>query len=172
MLFPAFCIQSLGLSGPVSAAGEAGQTLHPMKRFLFLLVMFAYPFELFAGTKADAQAFVKQAVGYYKEHGKEAALKAFSDRTGPFVKGELYLTVWDPTGVQIAHGFNPKLIGRNLIDLKDCDGKEFVKDFMKITESGWVDYKWTNPISKKIEPKSVYLERIEDVIIGAGVYTK
>lgn len=122
--------------------------------------------------KDDAVAFVKKAIEFYKANGKDKSLKEFSDNKGQFVKGELYLTVWDLKGNQIAHGVNPKLIGKNHLELKDADGKLFVKDFMDVGQkgSGWVSYKWTNPTSKKIEPKTVYLEKVDDTLIGCGVY--
>jgi len=127
-----------------------------------------------APTEADAQAFAKKGVAFFKANGKEKALAAYSDPKGEFVSGELYLTVWDFNGNQIAHGSNQKLIGKNLLDLKDSDGKYFVKEFMEIAKkgSGWVEYKWTNPVSKKIEPKRVYLEAVGDILVGCGVYKK
>ena len=123
-------------------------------------------------TKDEAKTLVKKAVSFFKANGKEKSLAEFSNPKGQFVKGELYLTVWDLNGTQIAHGANAKLVGKNLIDLKDKDGKAFVKDFMSIGKkgSGWVEYKWTNPATNKIESKHTYLETANDIIIGAGVY--
>lgn len=123
-------------------------------------------------SKEETKAFVKKAISYYKANGKEKALAEFSNPTGQFVKGDLYLTVWDFKGTQIAHGANKKLIGKNLLDLKDTSGKEFVKEFMAVGKkgSGWVEYKWTNPASKQVESKHTYLEAVNDTIIGAGIY--
>ena len=143
-----------------------------MKKILIPLLLVAFAMNAFSQSVEDATAMVKKAVVFYKQNGREAALKEFSNKTGQFVKGELYLTVWSPDGTQIAHGANEKLIGKNLIDLKDPDGKEFVKEFIKIKENGWVEYKWTHPVSKKIAPKKVYLEKVDDILIGAGVYLK
>ena len=36
--------------------------------------------------------------------------------------------------------------------------------------SGWVDYKWPNPITDKIEDKSSYIEKMGDYFVGVGVY--
>lgn len=123
-------------------------------------------------SKDEAKAMVLKAVEFYKKNGKEKSLLEFSKQKSDFVKGSLYLTVWDLKGTQIAHGANPKLIGQNLLNLKDTDGKEFVKEFMEISKkgSGWVDYKWMNPETKKNQMKSTYLEKVEDTLIGAGVY--
>jgi signal transduction histidine kinase len=125
-----------------------------------------------APTKADAEAMVKAAATYLKANGKEKSMTEFSNANGSFVKGELYLMVVDFNCIVTAHGANAKLIGKSMLDIKDSNGKEFCKEFVAVGKkgSGWVDYKWTNPASKKIESKKTYLEAVGDVIIGAGVY--
>jgi cytochrome c len=76
-------------------------------------------------------------------------------------------------GKCLAHGANPKMIGRDLIDNKDIDGKEFMKErinLMKTNTTAWQEYKFMNPVTKQIEPKEMYLERFGDLIFGCGVY--
>ena len=78
-------------------------------------------------------------------------------------------------GKCLAHGQNRNFIGKDMIDLKDVDGKEFMKErvnLMKNQTSAWQDYKFLNPITKQIEPKSIYLERLGDLIVGCGIYKK
>ncbi|MGA3113341.1 MAG: cache domain-containing protein [Syntrophobacteraceae bacterium] len=126
-----------------------------------------------AGTKDEAVAMVKKAVEFIKSNGTEKALEEFSNLEGQFVDRDLYIIVYDMNGKCLAHGANPKMIGRDLIDNKDVDGKEFVKErvaMMKTSTSGWQDYKYRNPVTNQIEHKTVYLERHEDLIIGCGVY--
>ncbi len=123
----------------------------------------------------EAVALVKKAVAYIKASGKEKAFAAFSDPKGAWVDRDLYITVYDLTGTCLAHGFNAKLIGKNMIDMKDVDGKPFVKernDRAKTENAFWVDYKYVNPISKAIEKKRMYVEKAEDVVVCAGVYEK
>lgn len=72
-----------------------------------------------------------------------------------------------------AHGANEKMVGRNLIDLKDVDGKAFVRERVelgKTKQNFWQDYKFTNPETKKVEPKSMYCERLEQTVVCGGVY--
>jgi len=125
-------------------------------------------------TKADAESMVKKGIAFVKENGKEKALAEFSNQKGQFVKGELYIFVSDFKGVLSAHGANPKLIGKNMYDLKDAAGKQFMQEIIKIGKqgSGWVDYQWTNPISKKIEPKIAYVQSTGDMILICGIYKK
>ena len=127
------------------------------------------------GTKDEATAMVKKAVALIKANGAEKAYAEFSNPKGPFVDRDLYVVVYDMTGKCLAHGANAKMIGRDLIDNKDVDGKEFVKErveMMKKQASGWQDYKFRNPTTNQIEPKAMCIERLNDVIVGCGVYLK
>ena len=127
------------------------------------------------GTKDEATAMVKKAVALIKANGAEKAYAEFSNPKGQFVDRDLYVVVYDMTGKCLAHGANAKMIGRDLIDNKDVDGKEFVKErveMMKKQASGWQDYKFRNPTTNQIEPKAMYIERVNDVIVGCGVYLK
>ena len=124
-----------------------------------------------AGAPEEAKALVAQALAFYKANGKEKALAAFSKRKGRFVKGDLYIFAYDLNGRIIAHGGDPKLVGQDFIDIRDPDGKYFAREFIKIgPEGGWVDYKWMNYKTNKIEVKTSYLKRIDDVIVGCGAY--
>jgi signal transduction histidine kinase len=76
-------------------------------------------------------------------------------------------------GVILAHPMNAKLIGKDMTEVKDSDGKSFTKYFIAtVNESGkgWVDYNWTKPISKKIEAKSSYVAKAGDIFVGCGIY--
>ena len=127
------------------------------------------------GTKDEAVAMVKKAVGFIKANGAEKAYAEFSNPKGQFVDRDLYIAVYDMNGKCLAHGANVKMIGRDLMDNKDVDGKEFVKErveMMKKQTSGWQDYKFRNPTSNQVEPKAMYVERVNDVIVGCGIYKK
>ncbi len=124
-------------------------------------------------TAAEATAMVKKGVAFIKANGKEKAWAEISDKNGPFIDRDLYLVVYGLDGVVHAHGANAKMIGKNLIDLKDIDGKAFVKERVELAKSKgtfWQDYKFTNPVSKKIEPKSMYCEKLDDAVVCGGIY--
>lgn len=125
------------------------------------------------GTPAEATAMVKKAIEYIKANGKEKAYAEFNNPKGAFRDRDLYIFVYDMNGVTQAHGTNPKMIGKNLMELKDADGTYIVKTFVEVAKTkgkGWIDYKWPNPVSKAIEAKSSYIEKHDDVLVGAGVY--
>ena len=125
------------------------------------------------GSAAEASAMVKKAIAYIKTNGREKAFAEFSNPNGQFRDRDLYISVVDTKGKMMAHGVNPKLIDKNLIDLKDTDGKYFVKDYVQLASSkgsGWVDFKWPHPISKAVAQKSFFVEKMDDLVIGCGIY--
>lgn len=124
-------------------------------------------------TAAEAQAMVKKAVAFIKQNGAEKAYAEFSNKKGAFVDRDLYIVVHTLEGKCLAHGANEKLIGREMMDTQDTDGKLYMKermDLAKTKQSFWQDYKFTNPVTKKIEPKSLYCERVDNTAVCGGIY--
>jgi cytochrome c len=127
------------------------------------------------GTAAEAEALVKKALIQIKADGKEKAFAEINNPKGKFIDRDLYIFVYDLKGVCVAHGFNQKMIGKDLSAMKDKDGKSYVKERIEIAQTkgkGWQDYKFTDPMSKKIEQKSAYIERSDDLIVGCGIYKR
>ena len=124
-------------------------------------------------TATEATAMVKKGVAFIKAQGKDKAYAEISSKTSQFKDRDLYLVVYGLDGMVRAHGANEKMIGKNLIELKDVDGKAFVKERVELAASKgtfWQDYKFTNPTNKKIEPKSMYCEKLEDAVVCGGIY--
>lgn len=125
------------------------------------------------GTQPEAEAMVKKAIEYIKANGREKAFAEISNPSGKFVDKDLYVFVYDLNGKCLAHGANAKMVGKDLINMKDPDGKEYVKERISIAKNkgkGWQDYKFPNPLTKQIEHKTAYIEKFEDIIVGCGVY--
>jgi cytochrome c len=123
--------------------------------------------------KEDAQAMVKKAVSFIQQSGAEAAYKEITGKTGKFNDKELYVVVYQLDGKVAAHGSNDKLVGKDLSDLQDVDGKYFVKERIELARkqaSFWQDYKFVNPTTKKIEMKQMYCERLAETAVCAGIY--
>lgn len=128
---------------------------------------------LAAATADDATAMVKMGVTFIKANGGDKGHAEITSKEGQFRKDDLYLVVYGLDGTVRAHGANAKMVGKNLIDLKDIDGKPFVKERVEMAKAKgtfWQDYKFTNPVTKKIEPKSMYCEKLEDAVVCGGVY--
>ncbi len=125
------------------------------------------------GTADEAKALVAKASAYLKANGREKALAEFNNPKGSFVDRDLYIFVVDTNGLTVANGNNAKLIGKNVIDMKDQDDKYFIKSFIELGNTkgkGWVDYRWINPQTKAIATKSTYIEKNGDLLIGCGIY--
>lgn len=124
-------------------------------------------------TPKEAEAMVKKAITYIKANGKDKAFAEFNNHNGKFTDKDLYVTVYDMNGKCLSHGQNLKMIGKDLSELKDSDGKYFIKERLEAAKSkgkGWQDYKFTNPVTKSIELKSTYFEKYEDMIVACGIY--
>lgn len=149
-----------------------------MKKVLYLVVtilfglMFTQAFA--ADDPAKAEALVAKGIEFYKAQGEEKALEEFSNSKGKFVDGSLYLFVVEYNGLTTAHGSgNASLIGKNMLGLKDADGKQFIQEMINQAKKGggWVDYKWKDPKSGKVLPKSSYVKQISDsAFVGCGIY--
>jgi len=123
-------------------------------------------------TRADAEAMVKKAVAHIKKDGDTKAYADFTGKSPQFILQDLYIVVYRLDGTVLAHGSNSRMVGKNLIE-KDIDGKAFVKERMELSKTKgtfWQDYKFTNPENKKIEPKQMYCEKLNDTVVCGGIY--
>lgn len=121
----------------------------------------------------EAVALVKRGVRHIGAAGLQKACDDFDDPKGGFIYGEFYLVVYDLSGTRLAYGAEPWKRGENVAGIRDVDGKPHVQIMLERARSkafGWVEYNWTNPTSGNIELKTVYFERVQDAIVGSGVY--
>ena len=125
-------------------------------------------------TADEVIAFVQKAVANVDEVGEQKAFADFSNTSGEWVKGELYIFCHGLDGINAAHGGNPALVGKNVMGFKDPDGllvNVLIFDKVKAEKKGWVEYKWPNPETKKVEPKAIYSEIVHDkYVCGSGYY--
>jgi cytochrome c len=150
-----------------------------VKKYSLWVVMMIFAFGIVGAVCAasvadEAKALTEKGAAFLKANGKEKAYAEFMNPKGQFVKGELYLFVVDLNGKALAHGANPKLVGADMARVQDADGNypiRMVLEAARAKGSGWApDYKWVNPVSKKIELKSTYFVKVNDVVVGCGFY--
>ncbi|MEW6766273.1 MAG: cache domain-containing protein [Pseudomonadota bacterium] len=150
-----------------------------MKKSLLLSAAMAMIFsgsalaEDFATAK-DAEALVTQAVKAIAAD-KDGTLKAITAKDPKWVHGDLYPFVYNLKGEVVAHGQNERMVGKNMIENTDADGKPMVKERLELAKTKgtfWQDYKWKNPVTKKVEQKSSYCETKGELIICAGIYKR
>jgi cytochrome c len=126
-----------------------------------------------AATADEAKALSERAAAYIKQAGETKAFADFTRPDGGFTNGELYVFCYDRAGVNLAHGANASFVGKNLLHIKDPDGKEPNNEIVQMGfdhGQGWVDFKWPNPATKKIQQKSAYVIRTDAVVCGVGYY--
>lgn len=129
------------------------------------------------GSNADAKQMVEQAIEHIKDVGTAKAFEDFSTPGGKWHNKDIYLFCYKMDGTNVCHGANKALIGKNLIDLKTADGQFLIKnlaDIAKTKGSGWIDYQWPHPLTKKTESKRAYVLKIPgyDGLVGAGCYPR
>lgn len=125
-------------------------------------------------TPKEAEEMVAKAVKAVNA-SRDAAFKEITGKDKKWVDRDLYPVVYGMDGKCLAHGQNEKQVGKDLIDIADADGKEFVKERVALAKSKgrfWQDYKFTDPVTKKVLPKSAYCEKTGEMIVCAGIYKR
>jgi len=127
-------------------------------------------------TEKDAIAMVERGVALVKAKGKDEMIKKINAKDGDYVQGELYIDMRDlKTGIVLAHPINPSIVGKDLTDVPDANGKKYRREIIDLAAAkgkGWVDYQYKNPSNGKIEPKTTYIQRVDDIVLEAGIYKK
>lgn len=127
---------------------------------------------LYPVSKYETMFLLTQSgADYLKANKQEKAYGAFVDEHGKFVRGDLFVFAIDTNGVCFAYGPNQHdLIWKNLMNLKDDEGKQFVKSFINHARKGaGTTYYTLNGVRHL-----VYAEPIEKdgktIIIGSGYF--
>ena len=126
------------------------------------------------GTAKEAEALVKKGIAFIKTNGKDKGLAEILNKQGQFVDRDLYLIALEVDGKVLAHGANEKMNGKVMLEFKDADGKEFVREMVESAKSkngSWTEYKYTSPVSKKVEQKAMYCEHFDgQTLVCGGAY--
>jgi cytochrome c len=157
----------------ILAEGTKMKTAKIVGVIALLLVLGAPAWSENHATKEEAVAMVTKAVDFIKQVGADKAYPEIDKQGGQFTDRDLYVVVYGLDGKVLAHGGNAKLIGKEMIDAQDVDGVYFVKERVELAKKEatfWQDYKFVDPVSKRIEPKQMYCQRLEETVVCAGVY--
>jgi polar amino acid transport system substrate-binding protein len=127
-----------------------------------------------ASTKAQLVSFVESALTYVQKHGKERALEEFSNKTGTFVRGDLYIYAYDFNGTCLAHPFKPEWIGKNKLDVTDTNGVPSLRNTLNVARKGkgFTYFIFPNPAhGNRDEFKIAYAMKVDDNwFLGSGIY--
>lgn len=123
--------------------------------------------------------FVEEAADLLEKKGPAA----FDDyKNNPrWANEKYYLFVYDINGIVLYHPIEPTFVGKNLMELKDMNGKPVIKMITDIGKqpgnraSGWIFYLWEERIQFNPEWKSSYIRKVvgpdnKIYLIGSGSY--
>jgi hypothetical protein len=127
-------------------------------------------------AKADrAKDLAIEAAELIGTKGLDGACPEMRVSGGRFYQGETYAFIMDLKGVWRCFPPKPAAEGLSALEVQDPDGKLLVKEMNEIAATkgeGWVNYRWNNPATGKIEPKFTYIKRIPgtDLYSASGYY--
>jgi cytochrome c len=127
------------------------------------------------GTAKEAEALVKKGVAFIKANGKDKGYAEITNKQGQFVDRDMYLIVLQMDGMMLANGTNAKLVGLNRMDSQVFDGKFAIREMIEASKSkngSWTEYKYSDPVTRKVLEKANYCEHLETSIIVCGGYFK
>jgi len=123
--------------------------------------------------RLEAMHWVQKAISSYESLGAEKTLRLIGDRKGPFIDGESYIFALDIEGKVLAHPYSKELVGRNLMDLMDSDGKSFIEKLLIKSKDGgfgFIEYTWSVPNSEGELRKTLFYERVDGMVLCSGFY--
>ena len=130
----------------------------------------------FEPTEKDAIAMTERGAALIKAKGKEEMRKRINARDPEYVQGSLYIDMRDLySGIVLAHPINSSIVGKDLTDIPDVGGKNYRREIIELAQrsgKGWVEYHYKNPASGKVELKTTYILRVDDVVLEAGGYKR
>jgi len=121
----------------------------------------------------EAKAMLVKAMAHIKAVGRDKAFADFMTKPGPWVDRDLYITVFDMSSKTLAHGPTARMVGKDNINLQDGNGKFHVKERLEIAKAkgkGQQEFAFLNPMTKQIEPKLMFFERMDDIVVACGAY--
>ncbi|MDD3183027.1 MAG: cache domain-containing protein [Alphaproteobacteria bacterium] len=122
------------------------------------------------GSKEEAKTMAEKAAVLVKAN-PEDAFKKFQEKDGGFIDRDLYVFVFDRGGNFKAHGAKPVLVGKGGLAMKDVSGFPFVKAFLEVKDTAWVNYKWPDVMDNgKIKDKDTYVIKVGEYTLGVGYF--
>lgn len=121
-------------------------------------------------TLKSARALAERAAAHLGKVGSARAFADFMNPAGSFMTGDLYVWVFDLDGVMVANGRYPHFVGSR-VGLGGGPGSAIVSRALR-ENSGWVEYRWYSPCTRRLGPKIAWFVRVGRYVVGAGAYPK
>jgi len=119
------------------------------------------------------------------KHQKEAGVKPLEEIQSEIVDaieqmrnerdGTGYIFIYTFDGVNVADPILKQNAGKNLLHVRDINGKEVIKELIDISQKeggGYVQYVWNKPLTNKPAPKISYAASYKPWkwMVGSGIY--
>ncbi len=129
-------------------------------------------FQLQQGTAEEAVALVERAAALRRTLSRDQLLRTITDPGQPFHDRDMYVFALDAQGAYQAFGGNPQKVGTRVQDIPGIAGDQLVRDIVGQAERGpgWVEYDITNPATGRVQTKMSFVQRVDDLYLGCGVY--
>jgi signal transduction histidine kinase len=134
-------------------------------------------------TYKDTQnlvSLVEDAAGLIEKEG-DAAFKEFAQKDSKWLNADHYLFAYTVDGTTVLQPLRPDLVGQNVMDLEDMNGKRVIRQITNIGKrpasdaSGWVFYLWEDQAQLTPTWKAAYIRKVvtpdlKTYVIGSGSY--
>ncbi len=129
-------------------------------------------FRLQQGTADEALVMVQRAIAYRQQVGRDSFLRGLTEPQQGFHDRDMYVFALDANGAYVAFGGNPAKVGTRVQDIPGIDGQGLLDAIVTQAsrEPGWVEYDITNPATGAVQTKMSYVQQVDDVFVGCGVY--
>ncbi|KRI00823.1 chemotaxis protein [Curvibacter sp. PAE-UM] len=129
-------------------------------------------FRLQQGTADEALALVQRAIAFRQQSSRDSFLRGLTDPAQGFHDRDMYVFALDRSGAYLAFGGNPAKVGTRVQDIPGIDGQGLLESIVAQAEHepGWVEYDITNPATGAVQTKMSYVQQVDDVYVGCGVY--
>lgn len=126
-------------------------------------------------SPAQARELLDKAVAAVASEPQQTFV-AINGENLAFLQDDLYVFVVDmSTSRYVAHGYSRRLVGTDFRRTKTPQGKPVGEPMLAAAlknNTGEYDYFWENPLSRKVERKHTYFQRIGDYLVSVGYYEK
>jgi methyl-accepting chemotaxis protein len=129
-------------------------------------------FRLQQGSAEEAVEMVERAMTHRNQTSKESFLRDLTNPAKGFHDRDMYVFALDRKGSYLAFGGNQSKVGTRVQDIAGIDGNRLLKSIVDQAslEPGWVEYDITNPASGKVQAKMSFVDQVDDLFVGCGVY--
>ena len=125
------------------------------------------------GTADEAYSMVQNGFDLVQKIGLSAATSQFNDANGGYISRDLYLFVFDRSGVYKVFSSTPLNVGKRVHDIRGLDGDHVIREGFGAAGrgGGWIDYEVVNPVTDMVDFKTSYILPLgDDMLIGCGVF--